>query len=426
MSMVHPHMMPVTQQPPHATVPQTMPQQAYHQVAVPVQPTPNPTEMVEQMRVVNLIKEAWFSWQKAMEGGWVEEWVNLMCADNVVVCDRIPRTQQVIVGKPALCVYYNKLIKKAWGFGCVMTWHTNRIEATSMNTVLCDYNVVLRHPSGQTLSNRHGDVIQVHGDKITNIVFNQLQQQFPAPAPTAGPASALQQHPGVPAAAATAAAPTAITSRLEGQTFVVNKEVSTVDLTWERFHNTPSQVQAKDLICHSFQAWQRAMEGGWVAEWITTFCSTEIKLCDMFLSAAKGRSKMAEGVDQLVQYYNRLLEVQWGQNAIVQWKAKGFYEFSPEDVAAHFMVTCRNTYGVVTCIECFFTFKLCGSRISEIVICPTETTLDSIKCRMGAAPVRPSTARGRQARVRPGAAAAAAAAGASCENPAAAAAAAAA
>eukprot|EP01061_Rhynchopus_euleeides_P015235 TRINITY_DN26079_c4_g1_i2.p1 TRINITY_DN26079_c4_g1~~TRINITY_DN26079_c4_g1_i2.p1 ORF type:complete len:596 (+),score=176.69 TRINITY_DN26079_c4_g1_i2:296-2083(+) len=322
-------------------------------VVGPVEATPPEPEVPEQMKgwLEQFIREGWLSWQKAMAGGWVEDWMDTMCDDSVVLCDRFTRAKPII-GKESICAYYNKLIHKTWGKGCVMTWQTNLIRTTGPDTILCDYDINYQHPSGHTLTRRHGDVFTVRDSKIVSIVFNPL------------PPRKKGSH-----------------KRESGLTIVVEKEVHSAPPVWERLHRScpysllPNHPQ--ELMTHALQAWQRAMDGGWVHEWASVFCTDDVQFQDLYLKT-QGIVQQVEVPEGLARYYNKLLRLKWGNNAVVQWRPRHFFEVTPTQVVADHMITCKNALGVVTSTQCFFSFDIQGSRLSEIRIYQKDATLDEV------------------------------------------------
>ena len=296
--------------------------------------------------MVEFIKSGWLSWQKAMAGGWVEEWVDVMCDDEVTLCDHHFTTKKPFVGKEEICHYYNKLVNKTWGKGCIMTWHSHKFESLGSDTVVCEYDVCLAHPTGNKTLTRHKNTFQVSGtNKIAAITFTQI--------PMTGDPS-LREDGWSP-------------------TFVVEKEVNPAPPEFAKQHNE-QQNNAPDkptaFIYHGWQTWQRAMAGGWVGEWLMAFCTDNVQFYDRY---SAGHETSISGVSNLVDYYNKLLE-KWGVGSNVCWKARSFTELSPTTVSTEYDITLKDSKGKVRNYRHVYLYKIDGRRLAEVQILPRDTT----------------------------------------------------
>eukprot|EP01060_Flectonema_neradi_P016634 TRINITY_DN23269_c0_g1_i1.p1 TRINITY_DN23269_c0_g1~~TRINITY_DN23269_c0_g1_i1.p1 ORF type:complete len:502 (+),score=70.29 TRINITY_DN23269_c0_g1_i1:50-1507(+) len=294
--------------------------------------------------IVELIRSGWLSWQKAMAGGWVEEWVDVMCDDEVVLCDYFT-TKKPFVGKEEICHYYNKLVNKTWGKGCIMTWHPLRFEAEGDDTVVCEYDVCLTHPSGNKNVTRHRNTFKVsEANKITTIAFKQIPMT------------------GDPVATGNGWSPN----------FIVEKEVNPAPPEFIKQHNE-QQNNAPDkpttFIHHGWQTWQRAMAGGWVGEWLTAFCTDDVVFQDRYLP---GKEITVVGVSNLVDHYNMLLD-KWGVGSNMCWKARSFTEMSPTTVTTEYDITLKDSRGKVRNFRQVYLYKIDGRRLAEVQILPRDT-----------------------------------------------------
>ena len=300
------------------------------------------------------VREGWHSWQEAMAAGWVGDWVEAMCDSDVVLRDCFTAkakglaTPEAFHGKGEICQYYAKLIATQWRNGCVMTWHTNSITSTAEDTVACDYETRTKLPHGRIITRRHSDIIKVKRNKIVSITFNPLEC-IPSP-------------------------------RSAGHTFTVaEKLVRAVPPTWEKRHMVRPvylQIHPQDLCFHAWHAWQRAMEGGWVHEWVRAFCTEDVVF-------QKGQNTHAVGIASVVDCYNHVLTEKWGLNAVIQWHPHRFIELSPTQVISDHVITVKTSLGVVSSHTCVFYFEICGSRLSVIKVGRKENGGENLGSRRG-------------------------------------------
>eukprot|EP01059_Diplonema_ambulator_P035333 TRINITY_DN8272_c0_g1_i2.p1 TRINITY_DN8272_c0_g1~~TRINITY_DN8272_c0_g1_i2.p1 ORF type:complete len:442 (+),score=51.45 TRINITY_DN8272_c0_g1_i2:90-1328(+) len=276
-----------------------------------------------------------------------------MCEDNVKLADHVDhcKAARPIVGKDQICEYYNRLLNKAWGVGCKMSWRPIKFAPGEENgTVVADYDVTLIHPTGKETRTRHVDTFKLSSDrKIADIQFK------------ADPVAPALPTTGLPDAAP--------------NNFVVEKFATAKPPPDFRIaHTAASQGlpdDARSFIYHGWQAWTRAMANGWIGEWILAFCTKDVVFRDHH-NWGKGKVKDLCGIPEVVSYYNKMLHVVWGIGSSVQWKARSFTETTPSSVVAEFDITVRTMKDVVKHSRQKYEYKLDGRRICEVVILPEK------------------------------------------------------
>eukprot|EP00755_Sulcionema_specki_P029333 Sspe_Gene.91943::Locus_63612_Transcript_2_2_Confidence_0.500_Length_1404::g.91943::m.91943 len=90
-------------------------------------------------------------WRRAMNGGWVEKYIDVCMTDDVVVIDHIPSPRSVIVtGKTALCLYYNKILRMHFPLNPSVTWETHSFKKYANGKMTAQNDVRAEWPTGHT------------------------------------------------------------------------------------------------------------------------------------------------------------------------------------------------------------------------------------------------------------------------------------
>eukprot|EP01065_Artemidia_motanka_P046746 TRINITY_DN715_c0_g1_i1.p1 TRINITY_DN715_c0_g1~~TRINITY_DN715_c0_g1_i1.p1 ORF type:complete len:506 (+),score=124.82 TRINITY_DN715_c0_g1_i1:59-1519(+) len=101
-------------------------------------------------------------WKRAMNHGWVAEWVDTVMTDDVVLIDHVPAPRSIRVsGKKGLCLYYNKILQMHFPGNPEVTWDLKDVQ------VIAPGNVRAQHDICATWSSAVGGVKTVRSQELS-------------------------------------------------------------------------------------------------------------------------------------------------------------------------------------------------------------------------------------------------------------------
>eukprot|EP01062_Namystynia_karyoxenos_P004404 TRINITY_DN11558_c0_g1_i2.p1 TRINITY_DN11558_c0_g1~~TRINITY_DN11558_c0_g1_i2.p1 ORF type:complete len:464 (+),score=149.75 TRINITY_DN11558_c0_g1_i2:49-1392(+) len=177
-----------------------------------------------------------------------------------------------------------------------------------------------------------------------------------------------QQQPPAPAAAAQGGAAPAAEGDGGAGAWRRGNEDALRDEEWSEEH----------LILRVLEWWRRAMDSGWVAEWVDTVMTEDVVLLD---HTPEPRSIQVQGKQGLVQYYNKVLQLHFPGDSEISWNWSEVERVAPGEVRSLHRIQSW-IGGKFRAIDVMYRHSLRGNKIRFITMTPLGCEEDWVLGRM--------------------------------------------